>query len=421
MTEYKCEFKGCETICGSPSALVNHNRIHSKENLFKCDYKDCGKEFTFKCALVNHKRTHTGEKPYLCEYKGCNKAFAVQHALKTHERIHTGERPYKCEYKDCGKTFTQSSSLKEHIKVHTNFRPFKCDYEGCDKTFKRSHHLEQHKYIHSNKRPFKCKYKNCNKSFRSKSNLKSHSYIHSGIKKYKCKNCNKKFRYKFNLKRHNYLHQGLRPHKCQINTCKEAFACLSNLKRHQISWHTKKGQARRKRKEHRCYNELKKRDIVLDREVQIDFKMYDEGKKKDCFDSGKHFARIDFVVYKEDYAFLIEHDEAQHKYGEYYSISCDIARMSHIITALRILNDNRKIVFVRFNCDSFKIDDVSQNRILMKDRYDSLANLIKKYKPKDDLEIFYMYYDITNGKPDIIHSKDYNKYMAKCVKIWENV
>ena len=50
------------------------------------------------------------------------------------------------------------------------------------------------------------------------------------------------------------------------------------------------------------------------------------------------------------------------------------------------------------------------------DRYKSLINLIEKYKPKNDLEIIYMYYDTTDKNPDVIYSPDYNEYLAKCVR-----
>ena len=90
-------------------------------------------------------------------------------------------------------------------------------------------------------------------------------------------------------------------------------------------------------------------------------------------------------------------------------------RMSHITTALRIVNDYRKIIFIRFNCDSFKVDGVIK-KVQMKERYKNLIDLINNYKSENDLEIIYMYYDTTKRIPDIIYSPEYNEQLAKCVK-----
>ena len=86
---------------------------------------------------------------------------------------------------------------------------------------------------------------------------------------------------------HKRIDTGEKPYKC--NECSERFSRTHHLKGHIQSWHTEEGQARRKRKENRCYNELKKRGIKMDREEQINYKIYDTSQDKmvDCFDSGK--------------------------------------------------------------------------------------------------------------------------------------
>ena len=84
-----------------------------KEGCCQC-YK-CGKSFRRPSALIQHQGIHTGERPYKRNDE-CSKTFNQRAHLNQHARTHTGERPY--EYKEWRKPSARwliSLSIGVHI------------------------------------------------------------------------------------------------------------------------------------------------------------------------------------------------------------------------------------------------------------------------------------------------------------------
>ena len=58
------------------------------------------------------------QKVYPCCY--CQKPLPSPSALREHELIHTGEKPFNCEV--CGKGFTRKRNKKAHMIMHLKWR-----------------------------------------------------------------------------------------------------------------------------------------------------------------------------------------------------------------------------------------------------------------------------------------------------------
>ena len=108
---------------------------------------------------------------------------------------------------------------------------------------------------------------------------------------------------------------------------------------------------------------------------------------------------------------LCETDEVQHK-G--YPVACEVRRMTDVVAAIRCSGDTRKILWVRFNPDAFFVDG-RRCKVLRKDKMVRLVEFLRTSKPIKDVEIAYLFYDTTNGKPEIFAHKDYDESVKKLV------
>jgi hypothetical protein len=105
------------------------------------------------------------------------------------------------------------------------------------------------------------------------------------------------------------------------------------------------------------------------------------------------WARLDFVIYKEDHIIILSVDEFQHMD---YEIVCEVARMSKIMCAIRSSGDERHILWLRFNPDFFscngepvRIGKTAREERIIQCIEDSEKMIFKQR----DISLYYLYYD----------------------------
>ncbi len=427
-TVHKCPKCNYET--NRVSNLKTHDEAaHSDEWKYACAHDGCTKKFKTKSNLSIHKRgVHATEKKYVCEE--CRKKYKTreglnlhkqnkhptsevklkcdeyeyetytQQYLTVHKRRHKKEKPHICDVPQCTGKFKTKRELRDHQKVHNDERPHACDQ--CTAKFKRRYELVEHVKSHTNARAYKCDYQGCTASFNSRCTLTKHKKAHLGIKDKQCDLCDGKFRDNYALERHKKSHSTTRAFSCEI--CASTFKRKDTLDHHTKHVHTKSGQKHRKTSEDHLAISLKNANIQFDRELMVDFKC-------SLPERAQQFARIDFVIYKEDKIFLLENDEFQHSH---YEVSCETRRMTDVYSSL-VLEEKfqgNKIVWIRYNPDAFKINGQT-TRITKKDRDQKLFDLLDNFQTEMNMAIIYMFYDCELDEegehtPAIFDDADYN-------------
>ncbi|NXH37508.1 ZN256 protein, partial [Dicaeum eximium] len=102
---------------------------------------ECGKSFRLSSALIVHQRSHTRERPFECDK--CRKRFLKCSSLFRHQCIHKEERPF---WKAAPTAGRDNSSLVTHWCIHAGERPYGCSMYR--KSFSQSSHLTQHQRSH---------------------------------------------------------------------------------------------------------------------------------------------------------------------------------------------------------------------------------------------------------------------------------
>ncbi|QRR11749.1 C2H2-type zinc finger protein (plasmid) [Burkholderia sp. MS455] len=211
----------CGKVFATPSALRNHQHIHTGEKPYQCGV--CRGNFPNSTSLARHAPVHAKKKPFVCDV--CEKGYSSKNSLTRHQREHDEERKYRCEV--CNAEFSNSISLSIHTQNHTGERYFPCDV--CNKSFTTSSNLAAHKRTHTGERPYVCEV--CNKDFAFSSNLKQHRRTHSQETSFVCEICNIGFASRTTLLRHGSTHTGEKPYQCV--KCDKAFALKHILTRHE--------------------------------------------------------------------------------------------------------------------------------------------------------------------------------------------
>ena len=147
--------------------------------------------------------------------------------------------------------------------------------------------------------------------------------------------------------------------------------------------HTAEGQQRQKKRENKVLQWLQQY-YTVEREVQVSFS---------CFASDGKFARLDGVIHlpERDLTVVVEVDEDQHVS---YMPGCDTRRMMDVTTALMCSGTATPyLLWMRFNPDSFGVDDVKQ-KVKLVDKLSALKDLIDTYEPVKPVAVQYLFYDI---------------------------
>lgn len=306
------------------------------------------------------------ERPYVCEYPECKVSFVQKTHLVNHVRsVHTMER-YACS--ECDTSFVQKSHLDRHVRsVHMKERPYVCTHLECGKSFFDRHDLDKHTRTHNGDRPFACDHPGCNASFATKGNLDAHVRTHTGQRPYKC------------------------------NLCDKAFTTMGSRNAHERRHDTAANEVFLKKKEEWTKRFLVSRGYAFDRELHVSYKACGEDDT---------WARLDFVLYKEDHVVILSVDELQHADRE---VLCEVARMSKVVCSIRASGDARRIVWIRFNPDTVRLDGEKVRRP-MKDRETVLANTIRAsdtlFEGTDqEIAIVYLYYDAHTARDGTLQAE----------------
>ncbi|KAF0883553.1 paternally-expressed gene 3 protein [Crocuta crocuta] len=141
---YEC--KVCKETFLHSSALIEHQKTHGrddkdnergeafkpspppsdlpkgygKEKMYEC--KVCGETFHHSSSLKEHQKIHTRGNLFESKGKVCEETFIPGQSLKRRQKTYPKEKLY--DFTDGGDAFRQSSDLSEHQKVHSRKNVF---------------------------------------------------------------------------------------------------------------------------------------------------------------------------------------------------------------------------------------------------------------------------------------------------------
>ena len=381
---------------------------------YECEH--CGKEFKRKGHLKRHRaEVHDiGVVWHNCEH--CDHKAKSSGNLKKHKAcVHNIDVVWhNCEH--CNARFKSASKLKEHRAGVHNIGVVWHHCELCNERFKLPGGLRDHKArVHDiNIVWHHCKH--CDKRFKSAGELKTHmKFKHDiGVKWYNCEHCNQRFKKAGNLKEHraNVHDIDVVWHDCEH--CDKRFKKAGDLKRHMAAVHdigpytcdicmgacgsvsefdTPHGSFQicrtcyKKETGCRTRKELRMRNYLLENE---DLKhLLPWLQRLDSVIGGNACTRYrpDALYVGTDLWIQVECDEHQHNGHNY---SCEQRRISEIFEE----TDGKPLIVIRWNPDNTKTHKTSFNK-----RLESLRDTIlevSKVKPKDPIEVLYMFYERDN-------------------------
>jgi len=393
---YTCTFNTtCDKRYKTSGHLKKHiNSAHLGIKALKnisCDYDGCDKHFTRKEQMeLHYARVHAGVT-FLCTVKDCDKTFAYKSSMNLHvKEQHVDERSVSCTWQECDQLFHRAAHMRQHIKdVHEKTRDIQCTEDGCDETFKQHSHMLRHvRDVHQQLMAIECEWPGCDRTFNQHGNMLKHIDI---------------------------LHKRLKPFVCKVEGCDSKFSTQQGLEVHTDGYHTRAGVMKKQKKQDRT-NKILRAAFTVDSECHI---KYTGSVPR----SDKMFARVDFHITEiTDVIVIVENDENGHRH---YELSCELSRMEQIhesiLKASAEKNQNPKpVLFVRYNCDSFKLNG-EKFRTLLRDRQAILIGFLNQVKNgtqkfTETLNIVYLNYDMVKGVPKVTLKEDYAPQMRGCVR-----
>ncbi|XP_037130103.1 uncharacterized protein si:dkeyp-84f3.9 isoform X2 [Syngnathus acus] len=187
----------CKRGFSKKSNLNLHLKTHIKDTLMKESPDDQYSSHTTTHTTGTEQDILASEKneSKLCQY--CGKSFKFQSALVRHERVHTREKPYKCNI--CGKAFGQSYFLRVHELTHWPVKRYNCT--ACKKSFSHYSNAKNHTCRPPGGQPsnllakpsltYTCHI--CKNILDSLQKFNKHMRGHIGTKLYRCMYCDKLF------------------------------------------------------------------------------------------------------------------------------------------------------------------------------------------------------------------------------------
>ena len=145
--------------------------------------------------------------------------------------------------------------------------------------------------------------------------------------------------------------------------------------------HTVKGQQRQKKKEQSLARFLDANNIKYERGVRI---------QHNC--QGGTWSEIDFVIYSDWGAILLENDEDQHTLSN-YTVSCDSGRMGRIGDSMLLAGLNHHAYWIRYNPDAQRIGGVTVRRSRAEKRAQLLHAIQTATPGTGSLSVLYLGYD----------------------------
>jgi len=147
------------------------------------------------------------------------------------------------------------------------------------------------------------------------------------------------------------------------------------------------------------------------REKKIDFS---------CVDADDTWCRIDFVLgFDGGYVFL-EVDEHQHKFGYDSLLSCDMKRMSKVMSSVAVEahtngNATPRIMWLRYNPNTCHVAGILQS-VPKKEREAWLTSFLNGFTLDTfdtDLLIGYAYYDVSSeDQLEVLENEEYHEQFA---------
>ena len=208
-------------------------------------------------------------------------------------------------------------------------------------------------------------------SLRKKNYLVQHQLrVHSDQRPFECTECNKTFKIKKDLHIHLVLHRPDKDLKCPDENCPYESCYKRYIRLHYNRIHTEEGMLRQKKQEEKIAKQLTKHSISFAREHSISFS---------CISDANKYARIDFVIEINGGIIFLEVDEHQHRFG-YYSVNCDLKRMSYVMESLVYSGNTLPILWLRYNPNAYSVNGIKQC-ISQYEREDTLIDFMKNWSP----------------------------------------